>query len=343
MTIQTISEIIYPSTSLATNGNSVPGNNDATLDASGEQYAVILQAPRSGTITEVGFQVSPTPSVGDADVRLESVDTTTGYPSGTLLGTNTNATLTISTSGWKTATLTVGAVVTEGDLIAVVVKNVSGNWRVRYGTLAAAGFPYLAANLSGVWSKLNGPPRLALGYGGTYYQLSGTYSEISSVAFNSGSTPDEIGNLFTLPVGLRVRGMWAGVDFDGMTDIVLYQGSTVVASYSVDPDVRFGVSSQISIFRLNGSVVLAADTPYRLVIKPTTTTNVTLLHQDLASAALRAASILGSDWQYTSRADGGAWTETATRVALLHLLVDGIDVPSGGAVSISPARGRLGG
>jgi hypothetical protein len=88
------------------------------------EYAYIFRAPKTGTITKVGFRTVTVITGATVDVRLETVSATDGHPTGSLVGTNANASQVIADTNdnvFFTVTLTAGASVTAGDVLAVVV------------------------------------------------------------------------------------------------------------------------------------------------------------------------------------------------------------------------------
>lgn len=317
------------------------------LDAAGEKAVLVCRAPKTGTISKVAFKVTTVTSSGSADVRLETVDTSTGNPTGTLLGTNTNGSQSITTTNeWDTTTLTAGASVTQGDLLAVVISNVSGNYNIAsLATLATTTdmtFPY-SDNNTGAFSKSTSQPVVALEYNdGSYDFIPGIIpvTTITNTAFNSGSTPDERGLYFQYPVSIRVCGVSAFIDADNACDIVLYDsdGSTVLRSVSIASGVRNSANGGTHNIPFSSAVTLSANTNYRLVVKPTSGSNVTLCELEINSAALMGAMPGGPNFHFTSRTDAGAWTEVTTRYPTLGMIVDGIDSGGGGGPLID---GRL--
>lgn len=110
----------YPNWGCYEGGNfSVSGQR---IDAAGEYYGNVFPAPESGTISKIYFGVQAVYSSGDVDVRIETVNDSTGLPSGTLWDTNTNDLVTVSAIGQNIATLTASASVTQGDMLAVILK-----------------------------------------------------------------------------------------------------------------------------------------------------------------------------------------------------------------------------
>lgn len=308
------------------------------IDAAGETVGFIVRAPKAGTISKIAYRVVGVTTPGNADVRLETVDLATGDPSGTLWAANTNATQAISTANIAyTTTLTAGAVVAQGNLLAVSIVNATGNYQIAAVTNTMrgdGGFPY-ADHYTGAWTKQIFQPVVACEYNdGSYAPMLGTLPPgiNNTVTYNTGTTPDEGGMLFTAPVGFRVCGWYAAADFDGDCEIVLYDSNNnVLATCALDKDVRSNTAAGTLVGRFSSQITLTAGASYRLIIKPTTATSLTFYFLDVASAALMDCFSAGSSWLYTSRTDAGAWSETTTRFLPMGLMCDGIDAGTSGS------------
>lgn len=325
-------------TGLGTGSAFTESNN--ILTGAGHYACAVINPPKAGTISTITGNSGL--SSGAVDVRIETVDPASGQPTGTLWATNTNFSYTITATGFFTVTLTAGAVVTETDKIAIVFRWVSGSPRIIstrfFGTTA---FPYRVIN-TGSPAKGNSSEMVvtALGYddGSFTYTPYVLQYTVGSTTFSSSSTPDEIGNLLTLNRPYSAVGVWGvlggtGADFD----VVLYSGSTALATISMDKDV-FSTSVNFYFTQRCAAVALAANTQYRLVFKPGAS-NIGIHKMVAHSSAARSAMPGGSLWQLTSRTDAGAWSETATEAALLGLLVE--DSGASGGVAVLTGGGLV--
>lgn len=320
-------------------GNRTLALQAVTLDAAGEKATCVFQVPKTGNISHVHFKCGTVTSSGDADVRLETVDATTGQPSGTLVGTNTNATQTISSSNtWFRVALTASASVTVDTLIALVISNSTGNYQVSLTDAVACvnNFPYSNNFVGGAWATQPYTMVMLVEYDDTTYPLLPgilPIKTITNVNLSTGSTPDEAGLKFTAPVSLRAKGVWAYFDCDNTCEIHLYDsGGSSIASVvgGIDPQVRTGNSAGSHFYYFGASVTLTAGATYRVVFKPTSGSNITIPVFDIDNAAYMSAFPGGTDMVYTSRTDAGAWSETTTRRPNIGLLVDGIESGGGG-------------
>lgn len=304
------------------------------IDAANEKVAMILQVPKSGTISAVGFRTGTVATGATVDVRLETVDTTTGDPTGTLVGTNTNAALVITNTDdnvWFEVTLTAGASVTKGDFVAVVIVNPAvsfGNININRMSSTLGVFPY-TDHFTASWSRSNAAPVTLLKYNdGSYEAVPGTfpYKNVTVATVSSSANPDEIGNIFQLPFPVRVTGFWYIGEIDGDTTFNLYDtdGTTVLLSMNVDANLRGVINTGPSYYYFASTATLAKDVDYRLTVAPGATI-IEINSFEVASASVMDALPLGQKFRRTHRTDGGAWTDVATERCLIGLLCDAAD------------------
>lgn len=303
------------------------------VDASGEKAAYIFRAPADGTITEVLFRTASI-TAADVMVRVETMDESTGFPTGTLWDTDTEVAMSFSTGltqFWRTAVLTAGATVQRGDLLAVVVSWVAGSTAVMGLNLTQRAFPYTAL-FTASWAKQNAPvPMVVLNYGGDYYLPVGCSSGVTSASISTSTTPDEVGNLYTPLFTQRVIGLTALADFDGACQLTVYDSAnTVLATTSIAPATRQGVNGGAVELALDTVIELEAGESYRLVFTPTSTTSVNVQAWVVDAAAGLATAPGGAEFVYTSRVDAGTWSETTTQQAMIYPIIDGIEMGGGG-------------
>lgn len=336
MTIHDTARFLYPS--FAPDGTaSIASTDNVTLSASIPKYAAIIHAPASGVITAIHVYITSITTPGICDFRLETVDPNTGLPTGTLWDADTNAAINLTSTGALRVGIFGLAFVTAGDSIAVVFERQSGEYRLQAPRFyIETAFPYRALHNGTNWTvAVNGRSTIdfALEYGdGNAYFVPGLYgaAELDSLQFNSDSSPDERGNRFTLPIGMRASGAWVYSDDSAPFDVVIYDSSNAqVASLSYDNNLS-GSQFGLRYLLFDAPITLNAEAQYRIIIKPTTTTNVTIFEWD----ALRVGSFPSGDrFQRTTRTDGGSWTDSSDAFVHVGLLIDGIDVPDGGGIS----------
>lgn len=348
MTMQSIKGTVAIPQPRLGNFESVLNNATVALDATTDRAALIFKVPNTTTISTVGFNIAavagPSGSM-DMDVRLETVDATTGDPSGTLWATDTNAAVTINFNDdnkYIEVTLTASASVTQGQDIAIVLNPLSfttvtsvqiiqcgvGDLREAstYTDLNNGGAGYVK-NSSNIMSA-------AIGDGTTYYPIVGTlpWNSVTTTTFNSGSTITRRALKFQIPFKVRCIGAYIEMDFDGDTNVNLYDsdGSTVLASTSLDSSIDAITGFGVYYIRFDASVTLSINTNYYLSIEPSTVTSMSVYQWNVASPAtntLLDASPGGKNFILSTY--DGTWTDTNTSQPFMGILVDQFDDGAG--------------
>lgn len=336
-----------------------------TLDANGEYVAYILQAPKTGTIDRLHFYATTVTADGDGlRARIETVDGSTGNPSGTLVSGSAEVTIATTTANsWNRSGAGLGAAVTCGDYIAVkLLSPATGttfNGVIRSAwTLVGPGmtqanqlFPYVVNAIPTATKASAAGMVFALEYDdGTTPFMEGAMpiASVTSTNFSNASTPDERGNLFQVPGPCRVVGAYHQVvptNVNAAYDVVLYSAADAeLASVSVDGDLlRLLAGPQSLVHLFPTPVELASGTNYRLVIRPTTAVAVSKVHMAIDTSAggvrLREAVVGGTSWKLTTRADAGAWTDTDDAISGIGAIVDQIDDGAGSGGGGGPLIG----
>jgi hypothetical protein len=311
------------------------------MDAADEKAAMINRADKAGTITtiELGFGAITTGAT--VDVRVETVDATTGMPTGNLVNAGANASLVVGSADdntKKTVTLGTAATVTLDQRIAIVVAQPTvsfGNMNLLQTNMStpASMFPYSALYAAAAWSKQTRNLSIIATYGdGSKQNFGGlTGINITVLSFNNTSTPDEIGIRLSLPFPCKCGGAWlsSGNTFTGDTDFVLYDASDVaIATGTFDADIRNNVSNAL-LHSYFTPLTLAANTVYRLTMKPTSATNLALLEQTFAANGDMSTLDGGIEIYRTERTDGGAFTNTNTKRPVMGLYLTAFDDGTG--------------
>lgn len=298
-----------------------PAVSTLTIDASGEKAALVFQAPESAVIRTILFRTAVVTTGGTVDVRVETVDATTGDPTGTLAGTNTNVSVAIASSDdnvVKTATLTADATLTRGTLYAVVIVAGSpGNINIATFDIeaTAVGFPY-SDLFTASWVKQ--PRRILVALltnAGVGYQLPGVtlFDVLTERNYSNASTPDVWGIRFQVPFPCTVRGFWLTCELDGDATVKLYDsdGVTVLTSLALDTNQRTSTSELTNRYVFPADVSLAKDTYYYLGLEPSSATSVGFYTASLPSLASMGAWDGGALIHAVSAKDPsgtGSWT-----------------------------------
>ncbi len=313
------------------------------IDAAGESSGCIMRAPKTGTISAVTFRTATVTTGATVDVRIETVDATTGLPSGTLFGTNTNGAQIILDANDNvlfTTALTAGASVTKGDLLAIVITTPAGGNMQITGVNTQptpSAFPY-GALFTAAWAKVTASlPMAGLQYNDGSYAFcpqTPVVSTLVSTTYGSGTNPNNRALRLQVPVPCRVTGAYVCADGDAAADLLLVadnwdgNNANALASLAIDPDIRrnTGVGTFQDYF--SNTVTLTANTTYRLVLKPSSASTLSLSSYTVASAAQLDQN--GANQQcYQSVANNptgsGDWTPTTTARPLMGLLIDQFD------------------
>jgi hypothetical protein len=314
-------------------------------------YACVFQVPRTGNIRTVRWATRTVTTGATIDLRLETVDLATGDPSGTLVGTNTNASVVIANADddvFFSTTLTADAAVTVGDVIAFVLQNPavsSGSILFPSATLGdVSNVPY-GDHLQASYAKNTNVLMFALEYSdGAVVPIPGVLppaTALVSTSVSTSSTPDVYGMLFEAPMAMRVIGAWIWMDRDGDCNLRLVNtaynqgaGTGVLASAAVDANVRNDASSSVTAYYFTSSVDLVPGTSYRLIWEPTTTTTSSFTYLNTGSLSSLDAwgfGCLTTAKDPTSNADWTNYNSGTFRWAPMGLIVSGVDTtPSGG-------------
>ena len=329
--------------------NGVPTNGSYTIDASGEELALVCLAPATGTIRKIHANVATNTVSGDCEGRLEGVDGS-GLPDNTLLHASATKLITISATGWTTWDFGVGngASVTLGDLIAVVLKDDStsvwqGAIRVTLDDMGtgAAGFPYLVH----LGSKVDFSPAMALEYSdGSYHPIPNVWPFTSQgfLSWDNADNPQIRGMKFQIPFPARCLGFWfwgggnTGSTFEGE----LYDSDgapfATPARVVLDGDYsRSASNARIHTCYFSDPPDLAKDTNYWIALNAENTTDLFLCYFDVNSNDVLDAVPGGKNWFYsTTNTDPptatGDWSDTNTRRPWMGLILDQFDDAVGG-------------
>lgn len=319
------------------------------IDASGEKLAAVFRVPKTGTLAKVRFRTLTVTTGDTLKVSFQDVDMATGNPDETADQYRTVSVASSDDNVWiSTGYITTDGTdgggkrsVTRGDLLAIVIEYdsyVAGNMTIAntsipvdYGNTA-----YSLLKTGGTWAKSTsvvGCFELEYDDGSMAYSdtLVPGYNASGTIASNT--TPDEVALYFRFPVAVTVGGAFLMCDMDAAIDVVLYDsdGTTALATVSLDSDVRAGTSVNGTMVVFASEINLSANTWYRLAMKPTTTSAVGYRRTEVRAAASFDMFDLGQNAYWSQRTDAGAWSETTTYRPRISLLVTKVHDGSGGS------------
>ncbi len=335
--------------SLATTLSLLGANASDRLSQIGR--VVFPERTGSKSLTKVHFLFGAVVKTNGSTLRvsLQDVDLTAGppmRPDGTVDQSVTiaNADSGFASNQWYTATLGSARTVNYGDLLAVVfdwASAVSGDSVVITGyslssgssNAGAVGNQYGAVQFTAsTWSAISMVTNIILEFSdGSFGTLDGSLiaSAIGTTAFNNTSNPDEHCLEFQFPFDCEVDGMYALVAANADFEMILYSGTTALATVTVDANTAQSTAARWTRVAFPKQTLLK-NTTYRVAVRPTTASNVTIYHRDVSNASHKGVEHLGTTASLNSRTDAGAWgTPTATRRPLMGVRICAVNADLG--------------
>lgn len=344
-----------------------------TMDAADEGFASIITIPKTGTLTQVCVRTESVTIADDVLLRIETVDSSTGFPTGTLAYTDATGTLSlVNTDGSKVFWVDVnggkGVTVTAGNVVAVLFKisYIDGNLNLRAvdtlfspsyidGTSCEA-FPYISSYTAKAWTNLGRTPCMALAYSdGVVIPNGCTIPHImTNFSTNTSSNPRIVGNKINLPYAVTCTGAWVANSMSRDFYIKLYgsDGATELGSISVTGAQRgANLEGVLAEYYFSSPINLLANTDYRIAVVPRSSSNMINTRINLTNSTSFAAMDalpLGSGCVYTyttiSTPTGtGDWTTDITKRMLIGIYVSEIDIGAAAAGGLLGAGGMGGG
>ncbi len=375
-----MASILYPYPDIQMPSSAAIAFTTGAVNGTSDVQGWVTAAEEDMTITKVGALItgrtgSPGNVASGVRLGIVYVDGATGFPATTPVWANGtfsgaagtayqdfNATSGVTTGVFLEATLTTSVTITKGTVFAIMLDPVSGTWDTSNLLTVARGinntfpytrFPYGFEITASAYAMVNSASPI-------FYYKSSTktygypYQAFAGVNNNSGSTPDEYGMYFRIPSGscttFKVRGLRLGfVPGSQNFDVLLYDtnGSTVLHSETIDGNqMHTGNGASFDfIFQENTLATLPPGSFYRLVVRPGTTTAMGSIQYMSFPTSADKIALLGNadDVQYTSRTNGGAWTEVTDRLWTMQALIsDMTATTSGGGLASNPIAGYIG-
>lgn len=319
----------FPSWDLENQG-STPGMSNIIFDADGEKVVMVgairwedgginkslatvhyrnANGSFSGTIQVAirGIDAAG-PTLRDDGGNLASVDTTYTSPNA---ATSVSATFTTPLAGVDT-----------GDVLCLVIEAtdwVSGSFRPRYWLTDAgtrSGRSAIMGYTGGVWAVVAGTPMVTFeATDGTRGIFTGCFpapgvAEIAAVTLSTSGTT-EAGLLYTPPMDQWLSGVevCATPAAGGAFDVCLYEGTTLLWSYSVDPDTLPQAAAYSHFPLAVPETLLTKGTDYILSVKATTANNVTVYSMESMDTT-DLEVLFAKNCGYVFRTGTGAWDES---------------------------------
>jgi hypothetical protein len=350
--------------------SSVASPTQPQFQAVNDYVSVVTLAEEDAVIDRVTGYVNVKQGgvTGSVRIGIQSVNTTTGLPSGTWLGfadfaINGTNFPDFSTKQW---TLSTTATVTRGQFYAIVFFATSGNYtssgiNLSFYTVRGTGlgpannaFPYTYSIQNGVASGKSTTaliPNFGCGTSTRQYGI-GT-SGGTQATWNSGTSPNQRGMKFKLPASLcttfKVVGVRMAVgptNASSTWDLNLYDSSsTVLQNRSYNNLESYNTNSLFMreyYFDESTLTALSPNTDYRIAVQATNA-NGCMSYIEMGGAFdCSSAFIPDGTFHLTTRTGTGAWTDTTTSFMPMQLIIDDFTASaSGGGMLVHP--GMLGG
>lgn len=304
------------------------------MDAAGEKVAAVVQIPKTGNIAKFYARIGTVTTAQALKGSVQSLDATMNAD-GTPIQSGTHASPASNT--W--ATFTFGSVyaATKGDWKAFVVE-----WNATAGNLniLADSFPrhqnVYPELFTTAWAKQGRSPIVILEYddGSIEFVLAAIPGVTTSTDFAQNSSPDENALRFQSSVPMTVAGITFAGRLSGPCDLVLYDGTTSLASVSLDNDGNSGAGDAVFSGMFASPQALLANTVYRAAVRPTSNTNVRLFYFDANANGWLDQYDGGKEFYWSQRTNDGAWSDTTTRRPQIGLVLSGLSDGAGGGTNI---------
>lgn len=334
--------LFFPNIAFEAPGSSA---NGSAMDAAAHLVGNVMPVYKAGNIRNVWIYPRATITSTDS-IRISLQGVSSGNPDGTVKGAgnagyvNVDCEALVSTQWNGPYQLGVDVAVTQGEYISSVIDWVSysaGTLEIAYAfRYSLQPFYFYGVNDlgAGSWTKSTTPYGIALEYDdGTYSHMT-TCVVGQSISVNTGSTPNAVGNYVKFPISFRAVGICLPIDLDYDATLQLQSSDgTALANCTAYAANRQATAMSFGFWFFDSdpaaTYTIAADTYYRVVMLPTSGSSVTIRCSVVPEAAALAGLFGGSDIVYTSRS-GSTWSQTDTYKCTIGLVVDQIDIGSGG-------------
>jgi hypothetical protein len=358
----------YPEILMPSGG--APAFQTHTLDAPGDLYTVVFRTWEPMVVTSVSFrQGTVTGNPDSLRVGLQEVDTTTGLANGTWLGGVSNfATLTVTTAAnnsFVTATLPTSVTLIRGQVVAMVLDPTTGGgggngWDANDLLNVSRSIANATHNSRGPYGIDNTTRATVQNFVFKINTSTKTYGlpieTITARSVGTGTSPavNEWGMYFRIPTTVCASYKVEGVRIGGVPSLAdwrlrLYDtnGTTVLQQVLVDKDELHLGTAYVASFYWDDSTLatLNAGSYYRIAFAPTTATATGAVYSYDLDLAIDRGCFIGdpADMSATERRDGGAWTETDTRLWVMQALICDVTAPTGSAGGMLVHTGMSGG
>ena len=287
-----------------------------TIDTTGSS-SIQWMAATSTVFADAGTTVK---------VGLAALDSTTGFPPRAVnvadvvtydvVRSMTGGSGGITANAWQTHVPNSGTkTIANGDFIALVIQMTArgGTDQIRVVAISTNTTPFGCTwtAFTGSYASSNFMPNAIISFSDGalgYFYGCDIGTSIGTRTYNSGSSPNEYGQLYTMPVPGKIAGIYGWADLDGDCSFILYSDplGTPVAERTVAFDLNWASTSA----GRRGQVLFP--TPYSVAagqsvvaaIKPTSGTSMSAYYKTINNAAHRVTDIWGTTGYGVSRSSG---------------------------------------
>ena len=330
--------------------NSGSTSSEITLNAANLAVAYTwgTGVGKAGNLSKVHFDVRTLASAGDIEVSVETLDATSGAPTGTLISTGATVTMGLTAAQNEIATLGTAAVIpNENTPFAVVFRNpATGFASWTESSLAATGAYTLNWEYNGSsWSHGNRSGKCTLEFddGGKVHPSTGyTNYAAGTSSFNVNSSPNEYAALWNLPFGCKIAGFvmrpFGGASYPGTAELgFLDSTDSLIGSTTSTTFSTLKTGTYVPIW-FDSEIELGPGEDYRSYCKATNTGN---LRQYIGvfentEDKLQRNGVLQPQLQ--GRTNGAAWSDISNSVMAHSLIITELsdDIGTGGTVTKHP-------
>ena len=306
-----------------------------TIDGAGEYFAVIFCAQEDMAISHVYFRPHAVAGSPTCEIRIETVDSSTGFSTGTLWATDTNiVTGTLDTTG-ATHALTASASISRGQWFAVKFLYNSGT------SFTTREMNAIANNSAFCYTDINtGTPTkgtvlgcvMAVGSSATsFYQLPGHHypeSGMPGTGSINNTNGARHGARFMTPFKCEIHGVVVGILTFNAFDITFYDDSGNVISGATASALAgpHGMTSGRCGVLIGTPFTPDTNTWYRVAVVPTSASNVALRTVAVPSLDYLTALPGKGNVRRTDYTTAGGWSDAnEAQLPEIDLLIRRID------------------
>lgn len=315
------------------------------ISGTGIGLAWVFVAETSSAVTHIGFRYGArvgTPCTMVA--TIETVDATTGSPSGTDAGGGSATAKTFTPPAdttwdgtWQEIALTNSVVLTVGTAYAITIRYSSGTpdsstfTRSMGERVSLRTYPYALTLAAASWTKVAGP---LFSYK-TATSVYG-YPAVSSSATAVTTSGHRACMHFTMTSGVASSFIISRIDAlirpgsaAGSCKVGIWNNAgTELQAETVDSDIVVALTNRVVEVTFNSPATLSVGTKYYIGVECVSSATVILYGTNLGSAADREPYPNGLNQGYSAW-DGASWTDTNTIMPHVDITLSDITAPSG--------------